>query len=88
MEVADDATVNQVFAGKTFVVTGKLTKYTRDEIEQLIEAHGGRVSSSVSKKTDYLIAGEQAGSKLAKAQQLGVQLLDEQQFERLLSSNE
>ncbi|NOZ41471.1 MAG: NAD-dependent DNA ligase LigA [Planctomycetes bacterium] len=74
----------QIFAGKTFVVTGKLEKYTRDEIHTLVEQHGGKASSSVSKKTDYLVAGEKAGSKLAKAEQLGVTVLSETAFEELL----
>ncbi|HYW80336.1 MAG TPA: NAD-dependent DNA ligase LigA, partial [Thermoguttaceae bacterium] len=76
---------SEVLAGKTLVVTGTLTKYTRDEIKELIERHGGRAASSVSKKTDYVVAGEKAGSKLAKAQQLGVAVLTEEQFEALLS---
>lgn len=71
-------------AGKTLVVTGTLTKYTREEIEARIAAAGGRASSSVSKKTDYLVAGENAGSKLAKAQQLGVPVLSEHDFEQLV----
>ena len=70
--------------GKTLVVTGSLSKYTRDEIEALIARHGGHAASSVSKKTDYLVAGEKAGSKLAKAQQLGVPVLSEDDFEALL----
>ncbi|GAB6167071.1 NAD-dependent DNA ligase LigA [Thermostilla marina] len=76
--------VAQVLDGKTLVVTGKLTRYTRDEIEALIEKHGGRAASSVSKKTDYVVAGEKAGSKLTKAQQLGIPVLTEEQFEQLL----
>jgi len=73
------------FAGKTFVLTGKLEKYTRDEAAALIEERGGRVSSSVSKKTDYVVAGEDAGSKLAKAESLGVAVLDEGQFSIMLA---
>ena len=72
-------------AGKTLVVTGTLTKYTRDEIEELIARHGGRAASSVSKNTDYLIAGEKAGSKLEKAQSLGVAVVSEDEFEKLLA---
>ena len=72
--------------GKTFVVTGTLEKYTRDEIHQQIEQHGGRAARSVSSKTDYLIAGDNSGSKLEKARQLGVQVLSETDFERLIAS--
>jgi DNA ligase (NAD+) len=71
-------------AEKTFVVTGSLQYYTRDEIQSLIESLGGRASSSVSKKTDYVIAGEKAGSKLAKAQKLGVSVLTEDDFRALI----
>jgi DNA ligase (NAD+) len=70
--------------GKSFVVTGKLTKYTRDDIHDMIKAHGGRASSSVTSKTDYLVAGEKAGSKLAKAEKLGVTVLTEDDFEQLV----
>jgi len=70
--------------GKTLVVTGTLTRYSRDEINELIARHGGRAAASVSKKTDYVVAGESAGSKLAKAQQLGVPVLTEEQFDALL----
>ena len=72
--------------GKTLVVTGTLQKYSRDEIEELITRHGGHAASSVSKNTDYLVAGEKAGSKLAKAQELGVPVITEEDFERLLQS--
>ncbi len=68
------------FEGKTFVVTGTLEKYTRKEVEDLIENMGGKVSSSVSKKTDYLLAGEEAGSKLTKAQSLGTKIISEKEF--------
>ncbi len=71
-------------AGKSIVVTGTLTRYTRDEIHDLIKRHGGKTSSSVSKKTDLLVAGEKAGSKLAKAQSLGVRVIGEEEFEQLI----
>jgi DNA ligase (NAD+) len=67
--------------GKTIVVTGTLTKFTRDEIHSLIEQHGGKTSSSISKKTSYLVAGEDAGSKLQKAKSLGVPIMNEAEFE-------
>ncbi len=73
------------FQGKTFVLTGKLENYTRDEAAKLIEDRGGRVSSSVSKKTDFVIAGEDAGSKLTKAEDLGVAVMNEQEFSAMLS---
>jgi DNA ligase (NAD+) len=72
------------FAGKQFVLTGTLATFTRDEAKALIEARGGRVNSSVSKKTDYVVAGEAAGSKLDKAQSLGVAILDEETFKDML----
>ncbi len=71
-------------AGKSVVVTGTLERYSRKEIEDLIKRLGGKTSSSVSKKTDYVVAGESAGSKLAKAQQLGVPVLSEREFEELV----
>ncbi len=69
--------------GKTFVVTGTLQRFTRDEIHDRIKALGGKAASSVSKKTDYLVAGENAGSKLTKAQELGVQVISEDDFDKL-----
>ena len=71
--------------GKTLVVTGTLVKYSRDRINELITQHGGHAASSVSKKTDYLVAGEKAGSKLEKAQELGVKVLSEEEFEKLIT---
>jgi DNA ligase (NAD+) len=74
-----------LLAGKTVVVTGTLEGFGRPEAEEAIRAAGGKPASSVSKKTDYLVAGESAGSKLAKAQELGVPILDEAEFRRLLA---
>lgn len=71
-------------AGKTFVLTGTLAHFTRDQAKQLIEDAGGRVSGSVSKKTDYVVAGTDAGSKLDKAKELGVQVIGEKELEELL----
>jgi DNA ligase (NAD+) len=72
-------------AGKTLVITGSLKKYKRDEIERLIKELGGKATGSVSKKTDYVVAGDEAGSKLAKAKELGVPVLTEDDFEKLIS---
>ncbi|MBL8000121.1 MAG: NAD-dependent DNA ligase LigA, partial [Candidatus Kapabacteria bacterium] len=73
-----------VLQGQTFVLTGELTSMTRARAGELIELHGGKVSSSVSKKTSYVVAGESAGSKLQKAQELGVSILNEEEFLALL----
>ena len=70
-------------AGKTFVLTGTLAKYTRDEAKKMIEDAGGKVTGSVSKKTDYVVAGTDAGSKLDKARELGVAVIDEKEMEKL-----
>jgi DNA ligase (NAD+) len=72
--------------GKTFVLTGTLAHHTRDEMKALILAAGGKVSGSVSAKTNYVVAGEEAGSKLEKARQLGIPVLDEAAAEALLAS--
>jgi len=82
---ASTGAVGNVLAGKSLVVTGTLQKYTREQIEEMIALHGGRAASSVSSKTDYLIAGEKAGSKLDKARQLGVQVISETEFEQLIA---
>jgi DNA ligase (NAD+) len=79
-EGASAAMVSSPIAGKTFVLTGTLPTLTRDAAKDMIEALGGKVAGSVSKKTDFVVAGAQAGSKLEKAQQLGVSILDEGQF--------
>ncbi|HOB19923.1 MAG TPA: NAD-dependent DNA ligase LigA, partial [Candidatus Atribacteria bacterium] len=80
-----NTTVSEAFRGKTFVLTGTLDKYTRDEAKAIIEERGGRVSGSVSKKTDYVLAGENAGSKLAKAKELGITIISEEDFENMLA---
>ena len=79
------ADVPQTLAGLTFVVTGGLQGFTRDSIAETITAHGGKPASSVSKKTDYVLVGEDPGSKLAKAQELGVAIIDEARFLELLA---
>lgn len=84
MELVEEAAQPQTLAGLSFVVTGGLEGYTRDSIAETITAHGGKASSSVSKKTDYLLVGSDPGSKLAKAQELGVTIIDEAAFNKLL----
>jgi len=71
------------FEGKIFVLTGSLEKYTRQQAEELIERFGGKTSGSVSKKTSYVLAGEDAGSKITKAQSLGVEIISEAQFDEM-----
>jgi DNA ligase (NAD+) len=82
--VAPEEVQGGTFQGKTVVLTGTLEKLTRDEAKEEIERRGGRVSGSVSKKTDFLVAGAEAGSKLKKAAELGVQVLDEAAFLKLI----
>jgi DNA ligase (NAD+) len=85
-EGVPQADVVSAISGKTFVLTGSLPTLTRDAAKEMIEARGGKVSGSVSKKTDYVVAGAEAGSKLDKAQALGLQVLDESDFKELLAS--
>ena len=83
--VGEKKSIVDLLNGKKFVVTGTLTRFTRDEIHQLIKDNGGAVSGSVSKKTDFLVAGEAAGSKLTKAQSLGVTVLTEDEFLQMIN---
>lgn len=76
--------IDDRFAGKTFVLTGTLPTLKRSEAKALIEKYGGKASGSVSKKTDYVLAGEEAGSKLDKAQQLGIEIITEEQFKDMI----
>ncbi len=76
--------IDDRFAGKIFVLTGTLEKHSRDEASKIIESYAGKVSSTVSKKTDYVLAGEEAGSKLTKAEKLGVTIITEEQFEEMI----
>ena len=84
MEEEVDEEVDDRFAGQTFVLTGTLEKYSRDEASEIIEKFGGKTSGTVSKKTTYVLAGEAAGSKLTKAQELGIKIISEQEFEDMI----
>lgn len=84
MKNAEEEIIDERFSGKTFVLTGSLNKYTREEASKIIEGFGGKTSNSVSKKTNYVLAGEDAGSKLTKAQSLGVEVITEEQFEKMI----
>ena len=85
MQRQKDDNEDDRFAGMTFVLTGSLEKYSREEASNIIEKFGGKTSSSVSKKTSYVLAGEDAGSKIIKAQNLGVQIITEEEFEKMCS---
>tara|TARA_B100001248_G_C27296100_1_gene414873 strand:- start:236 stop:931 length:696 start_codon:yes stop_codon:yes gene_type:complete len=78
----------QALAGKTFVITGKFAELTRDQLSEWIEQYGGKVSSSVSSKTDYIVAGESAGSKLDKAQKLGITIISDQALKQLIQEKQ
>ena len=84
MEAIKEEGADERFAGLTFVLTGTLEKYSRDEAQEIIEKLGGKTSGSVSKKTSYVLAGESAGSKLTKAQELGVKIITENEFEEMI----
>ena len=84
MESLEEENTDNRFEGKTFVLTGSLSKYSRDEASDIIEKLGGKTSGSVSKKTSYVLAGEDAGSKLTKAQNLGVTVITEEEFEEMI----
>ena len=83
-QAIEDENVDNRFEGKTFVLTGTLEKYTREEASNIIEKFGGKTSSSVSKKTAFVLAGEEAGSKLTKAQNLGVTIISEDEFAEMI----
>ena len=85
--IAEPVALLETVSGKTFVLTGTLPTLKREDAKALIEALGGKVSGSVSKKTNYVVAGAEAGSKLDDAKRLGVTVLDESQFQTLLNSN-
>jgi DNA ligase (NAD+) len=86
-EMDEYPTGSKLFTGLTFVITGTLPTLSRDEAATFIEHHGGKVTGSVSKKTDYLLAGEAAGSKLAKAQELGVSVIDEATLKAMVAGD-
>ena len=85
IQANEEENVDNRLEGKTFVVTGSLENYTRGEVTNLIEKFGGKTASTVSKKTDYVLAGEEAGSKLTKAQNLGITIISETEFQEMVS---
>ena len=86
IEIAQISTKPQTLADLTLVVTGSLVDFTRDGVNDVILEHGGKSTSSVSKNTDFVIVGESPGSKLAKAEELGIPVLNESQFKKLLAN--
>ncbi len=84
MKLNEEENTDNRFEGKIFVLTGSLEEFTRDEASKIIENYGGKTSSSVSKKTDYVLAGEEAGSKLTKAESLGIKIISEQEFKEMI----
>jgi len=76
----EGSTLEQIFIGKTFVITGTLPDLSRDDATKMVKERGGKVSSSVSKKTDFVLLGESPGSKAARAKKLGVPTIDEKKF--------
>ena len=87
MTTEQDETVASVLTGKTVVITGTLPTLGRKEAVELVEHYGGKVSGSVSKKTDYVLAGEAAGSKLTKAKELGITVISEEELREMLGGN-
>jgi len=77
----------QILAGKQFVLTGTLKDFTRAQAKEIISELGGRVTGSISKKTDYVVAGEDPGSKYRKAQELGVTIINEEEFKKIITKN-
>ena len=84
MKYQEDTSSDNRFKGITFVLTGSLDKFTRSEAAEIIENFGGKTSNSVSKKTTYVLAGEDAGSKLVKANELGITVIDENRFAEMI----
>mgnify|MGYP000489148386 FL=1 len=82
----EENVVESIFTDKRVVITGTITGYTRNELKDIIEKMGGKVSGSVSKNTDYVIVGENPGSKYEKAVELGIEIIDEERLLRLLNN--